>query len=116
MSEQDRIALEEIGAEVNEALALTERRIVIERMQQANDAALVRLAQTQGVGIKPESVLGVRLQVLIEQLLGGMDDTRRLDYEAAVQAKFTELIADIQQQAARAKLLNGVRLDRPPTP
>lgn len=108
MTDGERI--EALGAEVDAALAVTERRVEVEGMQQVNDAALQRLAQ-QGVGVDNVSVLSVRLAVLVEYLLGDMDDPRRLGYEHAVQSKFSALIADVGAQAARAKLLNGVRID-----
>jgi hypothetical protein len=103
--------IEALGAEVAEALAPTERRLEVEHMQQTNDAALVRLAQLHKIGIPREEILGVRLQVLVEQLFGDMDDARRLDYEHAVQTRFAEVIAGVESQATRATLLNGVRLD-----
>lgn len=100
-----------LAAEVADALALTEKRVEVEAMQLANDAALQRIAQKYRVGIAPIDVLNLRVAVLVEVLFGGMDDARRLDYEHAVQTKFTTIIADIEQQAARASLLNGVRID-----
>lgn len=109
MTENEK--LEALGAEVAEALAPTERRLEVERMQQANDAALIRLAQLHKIGIPREEILGVRVQVLVEMLFGDMDDARRLDYEHAVQTRFTEVIAGVESQATRATLLNGVRID-----
>lgn len=105
------MSIEELGAAADAALAPTERRIEIEKMQQRNDAALQRIAQVHKVAISAGDVTNVRLTVLVETLLGGMDDARRLDYEHAVQTKFTELIAGLEAQATRATLLNGVRLD-----
>lgn len=106
--------MEQLAAEVADALALTEKRVEVESMQLANDAALKRIAQKYKMGIQPLDVLSLRVAVLVEVLCGDMDDARRLAYEHAVQSKFTAIIADIERQAVRASLLNGVRLDRPP--
>ncbi len=102
-----------LGAAADEALALTERRLEVERMQQANDVALQTLPAQFGVAIDQASIMNVRLMMLIEYLLGDMDSARRLDYEHVVQVKFVELIAQVESQAARAKLLNGVAIRDP---
>lgn len=103
--------MEQLGAEVADALALTEKRVEVEAMQLANDAALQRIAQQHRIGIQPLDVLNLRMATLVEVLCGDMDDARRLAYEHAVQTKFTTIIADIERQAVRASLLNGVRID-----
>lgn len=108
MTEQDKIA-----AAVDEAIGTspTAYRLIVEQMQQRNDAAMQRLFAQYKIGTEKVDVINVRLATLVEVLLGDMDDVRRLSYEHAVQAKFAELIAAAEQQAARATLLNGVHLD-----
>jgi hypothetical protein len=104
---------EALGAAADAALATTEHRLQVEAMQKTNDAALQRIAQLHQIGIQRADIVSVRLEVLVGALFGDMDDERRLTYEHAVQAKFAEVIAEVEQQAMRAKLLNGVRLDPP---
>lgn len=79
----------------------------VERMQRDNDATLQTLAQ-RGVQVDQGSLNGVRLALLIEHLLGDLDDERRLAYELAVQQRFAAMLAEIQGQVTRATLLQGV--------
>lgn len=102
-----------LGAAADAALVRTEYRLRVEAMQKTNDAALQRIAQLHQIGIQRADIVSVRLEVLVGVLLGDMDDERRLTYEHAVQTRFAEVIAEVEQQAMRAKLLNGVRLDPP---
>lgn len=108
MSKDENI--EVLGAQVAEALAPTEMRLQVEALQARNDAALERMAR-RGMAVQKIDVTNVRLQMLVDVLFGDMDQPNRLVYEHAVQAKFAELLADAEQQASRAALLNGVRLD-----
>lgn len=79
----------------------------VERLQRDNDAALQALA-ARGVQIPMAALDTVRLGLLVEHLLGDLDDERRLAYETAVQERFAGLIADIEGQVNRASLLQGV--------
>lgn len=119
MSDEIPNDVQALGAAADAALALTERRLRVEEAQRVNDAALQRLVSQHGIGLDAAAPLHVRFVVLVDQLLGTMDAEARLTYEEAVQAKFMQLIAEAEQQAARARLLNGVRLDprqqQPPT-
>ena len=90
------------------------RRADLENLVELNRAGLHRLAQ-QGVGGLDALVTGTQLVTLVERLFGDLDDPRRLDYEEAVHGRLSTQIADIDRQAARARLLQGVNLNgRPP--
>jgi hypothetical protein len=95
----------DVLAEQNDA-ALTPRERV-ERMQQANDAAIQDLAR-RGVGVGQDGLNTVRLALLTQHLLGDMDDERRLAYEQAVQTRFAEMLDEVRAQMNRAVLLQGV--------
>lgn len=99
---------EALQAAVEDAMSPTARRHEIETLQQANDARVQALA-ADGFGIKAIDVVAVRLQMLIEQAFGDMDAPRRLDYEEAVQRKFSELLTGTERDAARAKLTQGLQ-------
>lgn len=105
--------IEKLAAATADALAPTERRIEVERMQRENDALIGRLAQMYKVQIPKADVIAVRLDELCTLLLGDMDSPKRLDYEHAVQTKFATLLAEVESQVTRASLLQGVRLDPP---
>lgn len=118
MSDYEEVGVEwALGEQVAEALAPTEFRLKIEALRKRNDEILARLLQ-RGMAIQKADVMHVHLSVLVELLFGDMDQPARLTYEHAVQAKFAELLTDAEAQAARATLLNGVRIDprnqRPP--
>jgi hypothetical protein len=83
---------------------LDDLRARVAAMQATNDLGVTRLAQ-RGVGV---NVPGVRLDELVEHLLGDMDDPRRLAYEERVQRRFTEIITEAEGQIARSVLLQGV--------
>jgi len=84
----------------------------VAKLSLENDTAIDALA-AQGARIGLDAVLNVRLQLLAETLLGGLDDPRRLAYEYRVQTMFAQAIGDIRSQLTRAKLLQGVTV-RPP--
>lgn len=94
--------------------SLTARRHEVEQMRASNALGIQSLA-ARGVGVSEASVVGVRLEMLVERLLGDMDTAPRLDYELAVEQRFTELIStageEVAAQVARAQLLQGVRVD-----
>lgn len=100
---------EDLKAQVDEALAPTAGRHEAEQMRIANDAALQRLGQ-QGYAIASGDITSLHLSVLLDTLLGDMDDPRRQAYEIAVHTKLAAILADIGAQAARAKLLQGIDL------
>ena len=76
----------------------------IEALGVANDAAITAIAQ-QGIAV---NIDGIRAMALAEHLLGDENDPRRLAYELYVQNVFTKVVADVQGQINRAKLLQGV--------
>ena len=80
--------------------------------QQVNDTALQNLGK-QGVRIDGGSLIGIRLVMLLDTVLGPADGDEvteeRLRYELACQDKFTDMIADIHKQVRTAQLLQGVR-------
>lgn len=100
-----------LGEQVADALAPTEMRLKIEALQARNDEILQRMAAQKIFQMNTGDIANVRLAVLVELLLGDMDSPNRLIYEGKVQTKFSELLANLEAQAARATLLNGVRLD-----
>jgi hypothetical protein len=107
----DNEGVKALGEQVAEALAPTEMRLKIEALQARNDEILQRMTAQKIFQMSTADVANVRLAILVELLLGDMDTPNRLVYEGRVQARFSELLAGVEQQAARATLLNGVRLD-----
>lgn len=85
-----------------------------------NNAAIERLAR-QGIQVGTDAMSAVRLAALCDHLLGGMDDPPRRTFEAMLQHRYAELLADAQSQLDRARLLQGVNgmptapLAQPPT-
>lgn len=106
---------DELKADVEEALAPTAGRHEAEQLRLANDAALQRLQQG-GYTIPSGDITNLHLSVLLDTLLGDMDDPRRQAYEVAVHTKLAGLLADITSQVARAKLLEGVNVKPNPHP
>ena len=102
--------IEALSEQVAEALAPTEMRLQVEALQARNDAMLQRMAR-RGLAVQKIDILNVRLQILVDLMFGDMDQPNRLVYEHTVQTRFAELLTDAEQQANRAALLNGVRLD-----
>ena len=105
---------EAVAAAVDEAIAEspTARRHAIEQQVRENDARIQALL-AQKIAIDKIDIISVRLATLVEQLLGTIDDPRHLDYEAAVQAKMSAALSDIESQVRRATLLNGVHIVDP---
>lgn len=87
-------------------------RAHVEQLQQQNDATLRQLA-AQGIGVDQVGILGLRLVMLTEHLLGDMDDPRRLAFELELAQRYAEQFATASEQVARARLLQGVQLGRP---
>lgn len=113
MNEIPEVDLRMLGEATAEALAPTERRVEVERMQVENDQLIARLAQLYKAQIPKADIVAVRLDELCTLLLGDMDSPKRLDYEHAVQMRFTTLLADLEGEILKGRLLTGVRLDRP---
>jgi len=99
-------------AVLDEAEAILARQQAIAARTQANDAVLRQLA-TQGVGITEASIIGVRLTVLIEHLLGDESAGPRLDYEEKVSERIGQLLGELGAQVARQKLTQGIVLPGP---
>jgi len=100
--------LAELAAEADEATAATRARHLAEQLGKINDLALKRLAEVHKIGIAPHDVIAVRLQTLVETLFGTLDDEAHSAYEIAVQTKLKGIIEQIEAQANRSKLLQGV--------
>lgn len=104
MSEQDVY----IGAQVDAALAATAGRHEAEQLRVANDAALAKI-QAMGYSVSPQDIANLHLAVLLDTLLGDMDDPRRQAYEIAVHTRMAELLAEVSSQVARRKLVEGIQ-------
>lgn len=98
----------ETQEEIKEALAPTVGRLYAEGLRAENDATLARLAQ-RGLQIGRGDILHLHLSILLDTLLGDFDDPRRQAYEVAVHTRLAELLAEVEQQAARSTLLQGVQ-------
>jgi hypothetical protein len=100
----------ELGEQVADALAPTEGRHRAEQLRAGNDATVQRLA-ARGYQIGAGDITSLHLAVLLDTLLGDLDDPRRQAYEIDVHTKLSGLLADIETQIARATLLAGVQQD-----
>lgn len=100
---------DELKADVEEAIAPVAGRHYAEQLRLANDATVARLAQ-QGFQIGRGDILHLHLSVLLDTLLGDFDDQRRQAYEVAVHTKLAEVLEEVSTAAARATLLQGVKM------
>lgn len=85
-------------------------------LEKLNEAKVQDLAR-QGQQLTQDSVTNVRLQILVEHLLGDTESAERLAYEIKVQETFREHLSAIQSQVTQARLLqgvNGAKLPRRP--
>lgn len=101
-----------VADQVDAAQAWVERRLHVEGLQRANALILQRLG-AQGIGVPATDMLSLHLHVLKQHLLGDEDAPRRIEFEEAVQVVLAEKLGELDSQVARAKLLDGVRLDQP---
>lgn len=87
---------------------LEDERDELGRQRAANKDAVRQLA-AQGIQVTSQGMLALRLDMLAEALLGS-DDTslERVQWELAYERKVAERLEDVQGQANRAKLLQGV--------
>jgi hypothetical protein len=97
----------ELKADVEEALAPVAGRHEAEELRLANDAALARI-RAGGYNVSAVDIVHLHVAVLLDTLLGDMDDPRRQAYEVAVHTKLAGLLTDISTQIARAKLVEGI--------
>lgn len=103
---------------VDEAMAPAAGRHAAEQLRLANDAALQRI-QAMGYAVAPVDIASLHLAVLLDTLLGDMDDPRRQAYEIDVHTRLAALLAETASQIARRKLVEGIpgvdpkRLPRP---
>lgn len=92
--------------------ALAELREQIGALSAESDLKIAKLA-SDGAPVQPASIIGVRLAVLLDQVLGAEDCEMRLRYELRVQQVIASQLAAVEEQvssaAARAKLLQGVK-------
>jgi hypothetical protein len=98
----------ETQAEIADAMAPTVGRLYAESLRVANDETLQRLGQ-KGIQVGRGDILHMHLSVLLDTLFGDIDDPRRQEYEVAVHTKLAEAFAEVEQQAARMTLLQGVQ-------
>lgn len=85
-------------------------RAQLDELTAANQQAVKELEQR---GIQINGFDTVRLAMLTEFLLGGLDQLTRLAYECQVQQRFATLIEQTRTQAIRHTLLDGVPLRAP---
>ena len=107
-----------IAGAVADSLSPEVQLAAIQEAEASNNAAIQRLA-AQGLALTDTSLLNLRLALFVEHALGDLSMPRRLDFEALFQARLAAEIATGEQQIARAKLLDGVRIDprrQPPMP
>lgn len=102
------MSAEELTAAVDEAMAPTVGRLLAEKMRIENDATVNRLAQ-QGVAVTRIDVMSLHLAVLLDTLFGDLDDPRRQEFEIRVHTQMAEQLAGLEQQATRAKLMQGTQ-------
>lgn len=99
--------LQTLGAEVREALAPVEGRHQAEQLRIANDAKLAEI-QRMGYQVGQQDIANLHLAVLLDTVLGDMDDPRRQAYEIAVHTRLAELLSETSTQIARRKLVEGI--------
>ncbi len=99
---------DELRAEVDEAMAPAAGRHEAEQLRVANDATLARI-QGMGYAVGQQDIANLHLAVLLDTVLGDMDDPRRQAYEIAVHTKLAGLLADVGNQVARRKLVEGIQ-------
>lgn len=84
-------------------------QVKTEELRAENDR-LVAECRAQGVQFNPLSMVQMRLEVLIEFLLG---DEGRARYELQFAQKLNEQLREVPAQVARAKLTQGVNGQNP---
>lgn len=92
--------------------ALAELREQISALSSNSDRKIAELAG-KGAPVQPASIIGVRLAVLLDQVLGAEDCETRLRYELRVQQVIAAQLASVEEQvsaaAVRHTLLQGVK-------
>jgi hypothetical protein len=78
------------------------------QLKDAEDENNKRLAALAQMGVQVGGLESVRLMVLAEELLGGLDSEGRLVFEIKVQAKLAEQFINVLSQARQQMLLQGV--------
>lgn len=106
----DAERMEQLKADVTDALAAVSGRHEAEQLRLANDVTLQRLGQ-QGLTIAPNDITNLHLALLLDTVLGDMDSPARQAYEIKLHTMLAGLLADIGAQAARAKLMQGIQID-----
>lgn len=81
-------------------------------LQKENDAALNTMAR-QGVQVHPDSITRTMIAVLLDQVLGKKDGKEatlsRMLFEYEYQQRVQKMVADVQTQVNRQRLMAGVR-------
>lgn len=93
---------------VDEAMAPAAGRHEAEQLRVANDATLAKI-QAMGYSVSPQDIANLHVAVLLDTLLGDMDDPRRQAYEIVVHTRMAELLAEVSSQVARRKLVEGIQ-------
>lgn len=92
---------------VDEAMAPAAGRHKAEQLRIANDATLGRI-KALGYAIGQVDIANLHLAVLLDTLLGDMDDPRRQAYEIAVHTRLAGLLAETESAVAKRQLVEGI--------
>lgn len=93
---------------VDEAMAPAAGRHEAEQLRIANDATLGRI-KAMGYAIGQIDIANLHLAVLLDTVLGDMDDPRRQAYEVAVHTRLAGLLAETESAVSRRKLVEGIQ-------
>lgn len=69
-----------------------------------NNYSLLKDMASNGRGVNPAEVGLLRLDILIEMLLGGDDSVDRLSFELEFESRMNPILVDLAAQARMAKL------------
>lgn len=99
---------------MTEPFVTVESNSTIEELQQrladaeAGTTATVQALARRGINLDQGGITAVRLTLLLDHMLGGLDSRSRLEFEIAVQAAITLQLREVESQVSRARLLHGV--------
>jgi len=91
---------------------LDERRQHLTALVEANRETIARLGR-EGIQIDPQSVLAMRLDLLINHFMPP-GSPERLEFDVTCETVFGESLARAGEQATRARLLQGVHMGPQP--
>lgn len=107
LCDPSRMPSPKVVIEIDAAMSATEGRHRAEQLRIANDAKLAEI-QKMGYQVGVHDIISLHLAVLLDTLLGDMDDPRRQAFEIATHTKLAELLDETATQIARRKLVEGI--------